>query len=254
MPASLRVYPDRIVIAAEGQILCEHDRIIERSHHLPGRTVYDWRHYLAVIQRKPGALRNGAPFAQRPDAFRRLQGHLLKRPGGDWEMVEMLALVLQHESRRCFVPSSWRSKPAFRQDPHSQHPVPADRRQGEYPAEDRGLTGAEPGLRAQSQRRALRRAAQSGDGLCVMILPAPASWSCCASSRCAAWPRPSANSSSRAHRPLIPRCRSCPNCSRQKWPSARSALSRTRSRLPASRPTRTSPASSASSTAPKTSC
>jgi len=24
----------------------------------------DWRHYLAVIQRKPGALRNGAPFIE----------------------------------------------------------------------------------------------------------------------------------------------------------------------------------------------
>jgi hypothetical protein len=92
-------YPDRIVIAAEGQVLCEHDRIIERSHHLPGRTVYDWRHYLAVIQRKPGALRNGAPFAELPEAFRRLQGHLLKRPGGDREMVEILALVLQHDEQ-----------------------------------------------------------------------------------------------------------------------------------------------------------
>ena len=40
---SLRIYPDRIVVAAEGQILCEHPRIIERSHHLPGRTIYDWR-------------------------------------------------------------------------------------------------------------------------------------------------------------------------------------------------------------------
>jgi len=83
--------------AAEGQILCEHPRIIERSHHLPGRTVYDWRHYLAVIQRKPGALRNGAPFADLPEAFKRLQGALLKRPGGDREMVEILALVLQHD-------------------------------------------------------------------------------------------------------------------------------------------------------------
>ena len=35
-------------------------------HHLPPRTIYDWRHYLAVIQRKPGALRNGAPFAELP--------------------------------------------------------------------------------------------------------------------------------------------------------------------------------------------
>lgn len=98
-PVSLRVYPERIVIAAEGQILCEHARFIERSHHLPGRTIYDWRHYLAVIQRKPGALRNGAPFAELPDAFRQLQGHLLKRPGGDREMVEILALVLQHDEQ-----------------------------------------------------------------------------------------------------------------------------------------------------------
>ena len=96
---SLRIYPERIVIAAEGQVLCEHVRIIERSHHLPGRTIYDWRHYLAVIQRKPGALRNGAPFAELPDAFRQLQGHLLKRPGGDREMVEILALVLQHDEQ-----------------------------------------------------------------------------------------------------------------------------------------------------------
>ena len=98
-PVSLRVYPERIVIAAEGRILCEHGRIIARSHHLPGRIVYDWRHYLAVIQRKPGALRNGAPFTEMPDAFRQLQGHLLRRPGGDREMVEILALVLQHDEQ-----------------------------------------------------------------------------------------------------------------------------------------------------------
>jgi hypothetical protein len=94
---SLRVYPDRIVVAAEGLIICEHHRIIDRSHDQPGRTVYDWRHYLAVVQRKPGALRNGAPFTELPDAFRTLQQHLLKKPGGDREMVEVLALVLQHD-------------------------------------------------------------------------------------------------------------------------------------------------------------
>jgi hypothetical protein len=98
-PVSLRVYPGRLVVAAEGQIICEHKRIIARSHHLPGRTIYDWRHYLAVIQRKPGALRNGAPFAEMPDAFRQLQGHLLKRSGGDREMVEILSLVLHHDEQ-----------------------------------------------------------------------------------------------------------------------------------------------------------
>jgi transposase len=98
-PVSLRIYPERIVIAAEGQVLCEHKRIISRSHHLPGRTVYDWRHYLAVIQRKPGALRNGAPFTEMPDGFRQLQTYLLRRPGGDREMVEILSLVLHHDEQ-----------------------------------------------------------------------------------------------------------------------------------------------------------
>ena len=97
-PVSLRIYPKQIVIAAEGQILCEHARIVDRSHR-PGKTVYNWRHYLAVIQRKPGALRNGAPFTEMPEGFRRLQGHLLKRAGGDREMVEILALVLQHDEQ-----------------------------------------------------------------------------------------------------------------------------------------------------------
>ena len=96
-PVSLRVYPDRVVVAAEGVVICEHRRIIDRSHDQPGKTVYDWRHYLAVVQRKPGALRNGAPFLELPEAFRTLQQHLLKKPGGDREMVEILALVLQHD-------------------------------------------------------------------------------------------------------------------------------------------------------------
>ena len=98
-PVSLRIYPERLVIAAEGQILCEHGRVIERSHHLPPRTIYDWRHYLAVIQRKPGALRNGAPFAELPPAFKRLQEQMLRRTGGDREMVDILALVLHHDEQ-----------------------------------------------------------------------------------------------------------------------------------------------------------
>lgn len=38
-PFSLRIYPDRLVVAAEGNILCEHTRVIERSHHLPPLTI-----------------------------------------------------------------------------------------------------------------------------------------------------------------------------------------------------------------------
>ena len=95
-PISLRIYADRLVMAAEGQIIAEHVRCFDRRH-VGGKTLYDWRHYLAVLQRKPGALRNGAPFLELPDGFRRLQSRLAKHPGGDREMVEILALVLHHD-------------------------------------------------------------------------------------------------------------------------------------------------------------
>jgi hypothetical protein len=103
-PVSLRVYAHRLVIVGGGAAddpkqLCEHVRLIDRRHDVEGRTVYDWRHYLAVLQRKPGALRNGAPFAELPLAFKRLQTALLKQPGGDREMVEILALVLHHDEQ-----------------------------------------------------------------------------------------------------------------------------------------------------------
>ena len=97
-PVSVRLYAGRIVIVAEGNVVAEHARIIERGHG-PGRTVYDWRHYLAVLQRKPGALRNGAPFTQLPEGFKRLRHALEKRPGGDREMVEILSLVLHHDEQ-----------------------------------------------------------------------------------------------------------------------------------------------------------
>ena len=52
-----------------------------------------------MLQRKPGALRNGAPFSELPEAFKNLQSRLLKHPGGDREIVEILALVLLHDEQ-----------------------------------------------------------------------------------------------------------------------------------------------------------
>ena len=96
-PVSLRVYADRLVVVAEANIVATHERVFTRDHSASGKTVYDWRHYLSVVQRKPGALRNGAPFNELPDSFKQLQSRLLKRPGGDREMADVLALVLLHD-------------------------------------------------------------------------------------------------------------------------------------------------------------
>jgi len=54
---------------------------------------YDWQHYLPLLARKPGALRNGAPFTDMPSALLSLKRALNKRPGGDRAMTELLACV-----------------------------------------------------------------------------------------------------------------------------------------------------------------
>ena len=61
-------------------------------------TAHDLR--LAALPGRPSAqaraLRNGAPFSEFPPAFKQLQDLMLRKPGGDREMVDILALVLHH--------------------------------------------------------------------------------------------------------------------------------------------------------------
>lgn len=54
------------------------------------------RQHIGIIQHKPGALRDGAPFAELPTPLRTLQHHLLRRPGGDRVMAQVLAAVPTH--------------------------------------------------------------------------------------------------------------------------------------------------------------
>jgi hypothetical protein len=56
-PVEIHAYADRIVIRQDGRVLGEHRRLFGR-----GETIYDPWHYVPVLARKPGALRNGASF------------------------------------------------------------------------------------------------------------------------------------------------------------------------------------------------
>jgi hypothetical protein len=85
---SVRLYPERIAIVADQQIVAEHPRASDRDH-----VVYDWQHYLPLIERKPGALRNGAPFAELPMPLQKLSRALLRREGGDRVMAQVLSAV-----------------------------------------------------------------------------------------------------------------------------------------------------------------
>jgi len=83
-----RFYPERTAIGFDEVVMASHPRLFER-----GQTRYDWRHYLPLVERKPGVLRNGAPFAEMPEPLVRLQRLLLRREGGDRVMSQMLAVV-----------------------------------------------------------------------------------------------------------------------------------------------------------------
>jgi hypothetical protein len=60
-PVDIHAYADRIVIKQDGVIVGEHARRFARD-----QTAYDPWHYVPVLARKPGALRNGAPFKDWP--------------------------------------------------------------------------------------------------------------------------------------------------------------------------------------------
>ncbi len=88
---SLRCYPTYISLVADGIEIARHPRGFDRY-----QTFYDWRHYITLVERKLGSLRNGAPFLTMPEPMQRLQKHLLKQAGGDRVMVQVLAATPIH--------------------------------------------------------------------------------------------------------------------------------------------------------------
>ena len=78
----------RVAIVAGDALVASHNRLTTR-----GQTLFDWQHYIPLVQRKPGALRNGAPFADMPQALQGLRRALLQREGGDRVMAQVLAAV-----------------------------------------------------------------------------------------------------------------------------------------------------------------
>ena len=98
-PVEIHAYADRIVIRQDGAIVAEHRRCFGR-----GETIYDPWHYVPVLARKPGALRNGAPFKDwvLPAALERVRRKLGTVDDGDRQMVTILTAVLRACLRRRF--------------------------------------------------------------------------------------------------------------------------------------------------------
>ena len=90
-PVEIQAYADRIVIRQDGAVVAEHRRCYSR-----GETIYDPWHYVPVLARKPGALRNGAPFRDwpLPTNLERVRRKLKSLNDGDRQMVQVLSAVL----------------------------------------------------------------------------------------------------------------------------------------------------------------
>ena len=83
-------YADKIVFVHNGVEVGQHERKFTR-----GQTYYDQNHYLPILATKPGALRNGAPFAGMvlPDELNKVREHLEKQVNGARDFAHILSYI-----------------------------------------------------------------------------------------------------------------------------------------------------------------
>lgn len=89
-PAEIHAYADRIVIQQDSVKIGQHNRYFSR-----GETIYNPWHYMPVLTRKPGALRNSAPFHDwvLPAAIEKVRRRLKSMHDGNRQIVSILKYV-----------------------------------------------------------------------------------------------------------------------------------------------------------------
>lgn len=90
---SLRAYANRIIVVMSGTVVAIH-----RRHFGRDKVIYDPWHYLSVLEKKPGALRDGAPFKQwdLPESMVEVRKALEERAGSDRQFVNILSVVSRY--------------------------------------------------------------------------------------------------------------------------------------------------------------
>jgi hypothetical protein len=87
---SVRSTATEVRVVADGAVIAEHARRFGRD-----QLICDPWHYLPILERKPGALRNGVPFLDwdLPASIRQVRDRILKQPKGDRAFVELLMMA-----------------------------------------------------------------------------------------------------------------------------------------------------------------
>lgn len=95
----VKAYADQLVFTYEGKEVGRHER-----RFTSGQTYYDWSHYLPLLERKPGALRNGAPFKEitLPCELITVRQHLEAHIDGARDFAHILSYIALH-SLDCVV-------------------------------------------------------------------------------------------------------------------------------------------------------
>src|SRR6267142_2109834 len=89
----VRIYAKEIMVMYRNKMIGHHKRSFERY-----KRIYDPWHYVPLLERKPGALRNGAPFKQLelPASVQKVREQLSHYPDGDKRFIHILLSVISH--------------------------------------------------------------------------------------------------------------------------------------------------------------
>ena len=87
---SVRSTATQVSVVADGMPIAQHARRFGRD-----QLVCDPWHYLPILERKPGALRNGTPFRDwdLPASIQLVRDRILRQPKGDRAFVELLLMA-----------------------------------------------------------------------------------------------------------------------------------------------------------------
>lgn len=92
-PVEIRAYARRIRIALEGTVIAAHHRLFGR-----GKYACSVEHYIPLLERKPGVLRNGRPFSEENlwPSFPALRDALKRFPDAEKQLSHILLAIPVH--------------------------------------------------------------------------------------------------------------------------------------------------------------
>jgi len=95
LAVQIKSYAWRIFVVHESKVIAEHVRCFKRQ-----QKIYNPWHYISALERKPGALRNGAPFKDLmsllPEVFSKIRSKLQAYKDSDKQFIDILQLIYKY--------------------------------------------------------------------------------------------------------------------------------------------------------------